>query len=280
MSDTQIRQVTRLIHGRPASDGDGVRLTRIIGTPDLEDLDPFLMLDEFGSDEPSHYAGGFPDHPHRGFETMTYMLAGRMRHFDNKGNSGLLTPGSVQWMTAGRGLIHSEMPEQEDGLLWGFQLWINLPARDKMMAPRYQDIAPENIAEASCGAASRARVIAGSAFGVTGPVTGIVTDPLYVDLHLAADDSVSLAAGRGKTAFIYPYAGDIVIAGKRVARGQLAVLGDGDLVAVATSAEGPAKAILVAAHPIREPVAKYGPFVMTTPQEIRQAIEDYRRGLF
>ena len=180
----QARPVTRLVTGRAVSDGAGVRLTRVIGTPELDHVDPFLMLDEFRSDDPGDYLAGFPDHPHRGFETVTYMLAGAMRHADHAGNSGHLRAGSVQWMTAGRGIVHSEMPEQEDGLMWGFQLWVNLPARDKLCPPRYQDIAPERIPQVEAPGGARVRVVAGQAFGVRGPVEGIVTEPLYLDVSL------------------------------------------------------------------------------------------------
>ena len=181
-----VREVERIARGIPASDGAGVRLSRIIGQPGLPDLDPFLLLDEFCSDEASDYLAGFPDHPHRGFETVTYMLAGRMRHGDNHGNVGLLRPGSVQWMTAGRGIVHSEMPEQENGLLWGFQLWVNLPAADKMTAPRYQDIEPEAIPAVALDSGVRVKVIAGEVAGRRGPVDGVATDPTYLLFPLPA----------------------------------------------------------------------------------------------
>src|SRR5689334_21818806 len=171
------REVVRKVRGQPTSDGAGVRLTRVIGTGALDSFDPFLLLDEFRSDNPNDYLAGFPNHPHRGFETVTYMLAGRMRHGDNQGNEGLLGPGSVQWMTAGRGIVHSEMPEQEDGLMWGFQLWINLPACDKMIAPRYQDIAPERIPVVELPGGARVKVIAGAAGGARGPVDAAATEP-------------------------------------------------------------------------------------------------------
>src|SRR5215469_2771313 len=181
-----IRQVVKLSQGQPTSDGAGVKLNRVIGNRGLSELDPFLLLDEFRSEDGADYIGGFPDHPHRGFETVTYMLAGRMRHGDNKGHSGLLRPGSVQWMTAGRGIVHSEMPEQEDGLLWGYQLWVNLPAADKMTAPRYQDIAPEAIPTVELEGGVRVKVIAGRVNGHGGPVEGVPTDPTYLDVSLPA----------------------------------------------------------------------------------------------
>src|SRR5215510_2452332 len=186
------RRVVTTIRGRPASDGAGVKLTRVIGQPALPDLDPFLMLDEFGSDKGADYIGGFPDHPHRGFETVTYMLAGRMRHGDNQGNVGLLRPGSVQWMTAGRGIIHSEMPEQEEGLMAGFQLWVNLPAKDKMTKPRYQDIEPEAVPVVERADGIQVKVLVGTFNNIAGPVTKVATDPLYLDITLPAGTSLSV----------------------------------------------------------------------------------------
>ena len=194
--------MVRTIRGMATSDGAGVKLTRVIGGPALSEFDPFLLFDEFRSDSAGDYIAGFPDHPHRGFETVTYMLAGRMRHRDNQGNSGLLTPGSVQWMTAGRGIVHSEMPEQENGLMAGFQLWVNLPARDKMTAPRYQDIPPEQVPERQPALGVRLRLLAGVLDGAAGPVSGIEgTQPLYVDVHLATGDRArrARAARRGRS---------------------------------------------------------------------------------
>src|SRR4051812_18762701 len=181
------RKVVNVVQGMPTSDGAGVKLRRVIGQPGLAELDPFLMLDEFGTDAPADYLAGFPEHPHRGFETVTYMLDGRMRHKDNHGNEGLLVPGSVQWMTAGRGLVHSEMPEQEQGRMRGFQLWVNLPARDKMVAPRYQEFAPDRIPEVAPAPGVRVKVIAGVVDGVRGPIEQPATDPLYLDVALEPD---------------------------------------------------------------------------------------------
>jgi quercetin 2,3-dioxygenase len=275
------RRVVTTIRGRPASDGAGVKLTRVIGQPSLPDLDPFLMLDEFGSDKGADYIGGFPDHPHRGFETVTYMLAGRMRHGDNQGNVGLLRPGSVQWMTAGRGIIHSEMPEQEEGLMQGFQLWVNLPAKDKMCKPRYQDIDPENIPVVTRADGVTVKVLVGSFDGVKGPVSDVATDPLYLDITLPAGTSVSVPVEAAHNAFAYPFEGQVRIgAGAQlVERGQLAVLSLGDSVTIEGGPNG-GRLILVAGRPLREPVAKYGPFVMNTPDEIHQAIADYQAGRF
>ena len=275
------RSVSKVISGQPTSDGAGVRLTRVIGTPALEQLDPFLLLDEFKSDRADDYLAGFPDHPHRGFETVTYMLAGAMEHRDHAGNRGELVAGSVQWMTAGRGIVHSEMPRQRDGLMWGFQLWVNLPARDKMIAPRYQDIAPERIPEAKLADGVTARVIAGEVGGVRGPVEGIATEPLYLDVQVPADAAVELPLTAGHNAFAYVYDGRATLgpasSAREVERGQLAVLSDGDSVRAAAGTVG-ARFLLLSARPLREPISRYGPFVMNTREEIMQAVDDYRNG--
>jgi redox-sensitive bicupin YhaK (pirin superfamily) len=271
------------VQGLPASDGAGVKLTRVIGQPQLDRLDPFLLLDEFRSDTPGDYLGGFPDHPHRGFETVTYMLAGRMRHRDSAGNSGLLTPGSVQWMTAGRGLVHSEMPEQEDGLMWGFQLWVNLPAKDKMTAPRYQDIGPDRIPEVTLPEGGTVRVIAGALGDVHGPVQAEATAPLYLDIELAPNAAFETAVPAGHHAFVYPFVGSVSVQATArettLDRGRLGVLGEGDSVALQGGAEG-GRLLLVAGRPLNEPVARHGPFVMNTPEEIRQAFSDFQAGRF
>ena len=266
--------------GMPASDGAGVKLNRIIGQPALPDLDPFLMLDEFGSDDPAAYIAGFPSHPHRGFETVTYMLAGRMRHKDNAGNEGLLGPGSVQWMTAGRGIVHSEMPEQESGLMQGFQLWVNLPARDKMTAPRYQDIAADHVPLADLGGGVSARVLAGEIGGVRGPVDPGATQPIFVDVKLPAGGSATIPLPGGHNAFVYVYEGEAAVGDPAgpLGRGRIGVLSPGEAVSLG-SASG-ARLILVAGKPLREPVAKYGPFVMNTQAELVQAFEDFRAGRF
>jgi hypothetical protein len=278
-STSGARQVLRRVRGQPTSDGAGVRLTRVIGTPALDSFDPFLLLDEFRSDDPNDYIAGFPDHPHRGFETVTYMLAGRMRHEDNQGNMGLLGPGSVQWMTAGRGLVHSELPEQEAGLMWGFQLWVNLPARDKMTAPRYQDIQGDQIPEVDAAPGVRARVIAGTIGGVAGPINAVATEPVYFDLHMEPGASYAPALPPEHNAFVYVYQGDARVgaAGTQIERGELALLGLGTTLAV-TAGEGGARLILVAGRPLGEPVARYGPFVMNTQDEIHQAFADFRAG--
>jgi quercetin 2,3-dioxygenase len=275
--NSSYRPVARLARGMPTSDGAGVRLNRLIGTPQLDSVDPFLMLDEFRSDDANDYIAGFPEHPHRGFETVTYMLAGRMRHADNKGHQGRLEAGSVQWMTAGRGIVHSEMPEQENGLMWGFQLWVNLPAKDKMTAPRYQEIPPEQVPVVELGDAT-VKVIAGTVGGVAGPINGIATDPMLIDITLPAGARFVLPLPPGHHVFAYPFEGAVAIGepGRAVARGEIAVLGDGESVAL--RATEPARVLLAAGRPLNEPVARYGPFVMNNERELRQALADYQGG--
>jgi len=261
------------------SDGAGVSLTRVIGTQQLSYLDPFLMLDEFGSDKPGDYIAGFPSHPHRGFETVTYMLDGRMRHKDNHGNEGLMTAGSVQWMTAGRGIVHSEMPEQEEGLMRGFQLWVNLPAKDKMGQPRYQEFSADRIPEVSPSHGVAVKVIAGHVGDVAGPVQQPATAPLYLDISIEAGASFEQAIASGHNAFAYVYEGEVSVGVESVGKGELIVLGVGDAVAV-TGKAAKSRLILVAGKPIGEPVARYGPFVMNTQAEIMQAVQDYQSGRF
>ena len=274
-----IRAVKHRLRGQPASDGAGVKLTRVIGTRQFDGLDPFLMLDEFGSDRPGDYLAGFPEHPHRGFETVTYMLDGRMRHRDNAGNEGLLEPGSVQWMTAGRGILHSEMPEQVEGLMRGFQLWVNLPAREKMTAPRYQEFPASAIPRVELAPGASAKVIAGRVGAVEGPVRAEATQALYVDLILAAGATAVVPLPEGHNAFAYVYEGATRIGDTPIARGELAVLETaGGFHAVA--GEAGARLILVAGRPLNEPVAKYGPFVMNTQAEIIEAIRDFQAGRF
>jgi redox-sensitive bicupin YhaK (pirin superfamily) len=282
----QSARVVRTLRGIPASDGAGVKLTRVIGTPQLPDLDPFLMLDEFGTDRPEDYLAGFPDHPHRGFETVTYMLDGRMRHRDNHGNEGVLVPGSVQWMTAGRGLVHSEMPEQLEGRMRGFQLWVNLPARDKMTAPRYQEFAPDRIVQVEPAPGVQVKLIAGRVGDAVGPVYAsgdAATAPVYLDIELDADAAWEYALPEGHNAFAYVYEGEASIGeggdARRVGVQELGVLGGGGRVALRAGAAG-ARLILVAGKPLREPVARQGPFVMNTRQELMQAFVDLQEGRF
>jgi redox-sensitive bicupin YhaK (pirin superfamily) len=285
MTDTHTptRTARRLVWtgvGMPASDGAGVKLKRVIGQPALPDLDPFLMLDEFGSDDPAAYIAGFPSHPHRGFETVTYMLAGRMRHKDNAGNEGLLGPGSVQWMTAGRGIVHSEMPEQAEGLMQGFQLWVNLPAKDKLTDPRYQDIAADRVPVVDLGHGARAKIMAGEVAGVRGPVDPGETQPLFIDVTLAPGGAARIPTPAGHNAFAYVYEGEAAVGepSQPLARGRIAVLSPGEAISL-TSDKG-ARLILAAGKPLREPIAKYGPFVMNTEAELRQAFADFSAGKF
>ena len=277
-SASTARDVARVIDAQRTVDGAGVRLNRALGGPALGLLDPFLLLDEFHSDDPDDYAAGFPDHPHRGFETVTYMIHGAMEHRDSVGNHGHLGPGSAQWMTAGHGIVHSEMPKQERGMMWGFQLWVNLPAARKMIRPRYQDIAPERVPEVELER-GRARVVAGTAFDRLGPVTGIDVDPTFLDLALTEGAKVEHPLPAGHTAFVYVTDGAVRIGprAKEVRHGQLAVLGQGDRFAASCDASS-GRVLLFAGRPIGEPVSRRGPFVMNTPEEIRQAYEDYRAG--
>jgi redox-sensitive bicupin YhaK (pirin superfamily) len=273
------RRVERLVAGQPTSDGAGVKLVRVLTQNLQRRLDPFLMLDAFGSDSRDDYIGGFPDHPHRGFETVTYMLEGRMRHRDSAGNEGLLTNGAVQWMTAGRGVIHSEMPEQEDGRMEGFQLWLNLPARDKLCEPWYRDIPSAEIPEAQAEGV-RVRVIAGHALGVQGAMQREATAPTYLDLHLEPGARFDQALPPAHNAFVYVYRGSLTVADTEVPRQRMALLANtpgSDGVVLKAGAEG-AKAVLIAGQPLNEPIAQYGPFVMNTNQEIHQAVEDFRAG--
>lgn len=273
------RNVERLVKGVATADGAGVRLTRVL-TQDLQRrLDPFLMLDAFRNERAEDYIGGFPDHPHRGFETVTYMLAGRMRHRDSAGHEGLLGPGGAQWMTAGSGLIHSELPEQEDGLMEGFQLWINLPASQKMVAPSYRDIPSTAIPEYLDATGVRVRVIAGNSHGVVGAVTRPDTEPLYLDVHLPAGSEFVQEIPVGHHAFSYTYRGVAEIEGQAVGDRTMAILGNAG-EAVRIKAQEATRLLLIAGRPLNEPIAQYGPFVMNTAEEIHQAFRDYERGAF
>ncbi len=276
------RAVTQTLRGMPASDGAGVKLTRVIGQPKLPDLDPFLLLDEFGTDKAEDYIAGFPEHPHRGFETVTYMLDGRMRHRDNHGHEGVLEPGAVQWMTAGRGIVHSEMPEQTEGRMRGFQLWMNLPAKDKMAAPNYQEFSGANLPVVDKPGVN-VKVIAGTLDGATGPVKQPATDPTYMDIRLDAGSDFELPVPAGHSAFVYVYEGGVSVGIGReaatISAQELAVLGEGTEVRLQGRAPR-SRAILVAGRPLKEPVARYGPFVMNTREEIMQAFADFQAGKF
>ncbi len=271
------RPVTRVTRGVPTSDGAGVKLTRVIGNHSVRNLDPFMLLDEFRSDVDGDYIAGFPAHPHRGFETVTYMLAGNMKHQDSVGNTGFLGPGSVQWMTAGRGIIHSEMPEQEDGLMWGFQLWVNLPAAHKMDAPRYQDIPATDIPTVELDGGVRVKVVAGEHGGTTGPVQAPHTDARYLDVTLPAGTHAEVALPDGHQGFVYVFEGSARAGGRDLARGELGTLGERGVLKLSGGAEG-GRLLVVAGAPIHEPIVQYGPFVMNTEAEIRTAIADYQSG--
>ena len=277
------REVERLVNGQEVSDGAGVRLLRVL-THDLQRrLDPFLMLDEFRSDNPDDYIAGFPDHPHRGFETVTYMLDGRMRHRDSTGQEGLLGPGGVQWMTAGRGLIHSELPEQQDGLMHGFQLWVNLPAKNKMIAPWYRDIPTGEIPELDTTHGSRLRLIAGCVGQQPAAIQRLDTEPLYLDVHLAAGQEEFLTIPAGHNAFLYVYQGELEAGshGQTVKQRQMAILAnDANAQGIRVSSAEPARFLLVAGKPLNEPIAQWGPFVMNTRAELEAAADDFRNGRF
>jgi len=275
---SEIRQVERTLASQLTSDGAGVTLRRSIGSAMLPELDPFLLLDAFGTDNPDDYIAGFPDHPHRGFETVTYMLAGRMRHRDNTGAESVIGPGGVQWMTAGRGIVHSEMPEQHEGEMRGFQLWVNLPATDKMCQPRYQNIEPEAVPEIATDDGAIIRLVAGAVDHTRGPVEGIAVEPLYMEIELGAGGRYAQPVTPGHAAFVYPFAGSIEVAGQAVDAHTLAILGDGDRVELSSGGGG--RAILVAGRPIGEPIVRYGPFVMNTRDEIHDAIRDFQNGNF
>jgi quercetin 2,3-dioxygenase len=275
----QSRSIERLVEGIATSDGAGVKLTRVLTGKLQHRLDPFLLLDAFGSDDPDDYIAGFPDHPHRGFETVTYMLQGRMRHRDSAGHEGLLENGGVQWMTAGSGAIHSEIPEQEDGVMEGFQLWLNLPAKNKMAKPWYQDFPSQAIPEYVTQNGVTVRVIAGNSNGIAGAMTRDFTEPLYLDIHMQANTEFSSAIPGTHNAFVYVYRGAVKVGDERVKSQRMGILtntpgADG----VTITATEDARLILVAGKPLNEPIVQYGPFVMNTQEEIHQALDDYRSG--
>lgn len=274
------RAVEQIVAGQRTSDGAGVRLTRLLTQPLQRRLDPFLMLDAFGSDRPGDYIAGFPDHPHRGFETVTYMIAGRMRHRDSAGHEGLLENGGVQWMTAGRGVIHSEMPEQESGLMEGFQLWLNLPGRDKMQPPWYRDFRAAELPRFTTGAGVAVTVIAGASHGVTGAVVRDATAPLYLDLHFPdGGGRFEQPLPASHNGFAVVYRGAATVAGQEVPAQRMVVLANDPAAdGVWLEAAGAARVLLIAGQPLNEPIAQYGPFVMNTPQEIHQAVQDFRAG--
>ncbi|MBT1451995.1 pirin family protein [Glaciecola sp. XM2] len=261
--------------GMPASDGAGVKLSRVLGQPGLKRLDPFLMLDEFGSEDAQDYIAGFPQHPHRGFQTVTYMLEGKMGHKDSVGNSGVIEDGGLQWMNAGKGIIHEEIPQQTQGRMRGFQLWVNLPASEKMSPPGYQDIPTDKIPEVQLDNAL-VRVLAGTFNDVLGPVKTQAIQPQFLDVHLQADAHIKWPTVSSHNGFLYVYEGEVSVGAEILTKGQLGVLKfDGD-IEVKASCES--KAIFVSGEPINEPIVQYGPFVMNTEEEIHQAIRDYQSG--
>jgi redox-sensitive bicupin YhaK (pirin superfamily) len=280
----QTRQLGAVITGQDTSDGAGVKLKRIVSQQQQNAFDPFILLDEFGSDQAADYIGGFPDHPHRGFETVTYMLAGAMRHRDHLGNEGHLRAGDVQWMTAAHGIIHSEMPEQENGLLHGLQLWLNLPAKEKMKPPHYQEFAAAQIPHVALADGGYIKVIAGDyvtgAQKISGPVTGVTTQPLYFDVSLSPRQQLDIAINEQHTVLVYVYQGELAIgeSGKVLEAGQLGQLIDGDNIQLATDDQS-AQFLVLAARPLKEPVVQAGPFVMNSREEIEQAFRDYRNGV-
>lgn len=279
------RTLDRIIESAATSDGAGVKLRRSLGQRQDLRHDPFLMLDEFGTDNPQDYLAGFPDHPHRGFETVTYMLEGHMRHGDHLGHSGELVTGGVQWMTAGRGIVHSEMPQQSEGRMRGFQLWINLPAAEKMKPADYRDLQPQDIPVASLAGGATVKVIAGQctlgAKDTLGPIQGLTTDPTFLDVSLPAGERLAERIPAAYNAFVYAYEGTLAV-GPEGARETLpsqaaGLLSGGDRIEAAAGAQG-ARFILLSGRPIGEPIAQYGPFVMNTPAEVEQAIRDYQSG--
>jgi redox-sensitive bicupin YhaK (pirin superfamily) len=277
------RTIDHIVAGVSASDGDGVKLTRVFHQPLQQRMDPFLMLDAFGSDNPGDYIGGFPSHPHRGFETVTYMIAGRMRHRDSAGHEGLLQNGGVQWMTAGRGLVHSELPEQEDGLMEGFQLWLNLPAKDKMREPWYRDIQSADIPEYTAAGKVHVRVIAGESQGVAGAVQREHTEPLYLDITLPPGTQFAQPLPDTHNALVYVFRESVYIAGSEIPTKRMAILAntpgsDGVLVSAPASNSSPARVLLIAGRPLREPIVQYGPFVMNTREQVAQAVQDFQSG--
>ena len=277
---TQPREVERLVAGQPTSDGAGVKLNRVLTSNLQRRLDPFLMLDAFGTDNPDDYIAGFPDHPHRGFETITYMLNGRMRHRDSAGNEGLISDGGVQWMTAGRGVIHSETPEQNAGRMAGFQLWLNLPAKDKLRAPWYRDVASEEVPEFERDGV-KARVIAGESHGVTGAVQRDNTEPLYLDLHFTPGARFEELLPPEFNAFVYVYEGALKFdSGCLQPAGRMAILANtpGSDGVRLQAGDKETRALLIAGKPLGEPIAQYGPFVMNTEAELVQAVRDFQAG--
>jgi len=283
--EPQPRKVQQIVEPQPVLEGAGVRLKRVFPGRTLDYPDPFLLFDHFGSDNPDDYLAGFPMHPHRGIETVTYMLAGAVHHKDSIGNSGVIEAGDVQWMTAGGGIMHEEMPQSRQGRMAGFQLWVNLPARLKMSQPRYQEIVSDQIPEMTGEDRVKIRLIAGTVNGITGPVTEIAADPVYLDVALPANASFSHAIERGHTALAYVFEGEGVFGitgqgdGHTVSHARLIVFDDGDYFEARANG-GPVRFLVMSGKPSYEPIVRYGPFVMNTQAEIQQALRDLRDGTF
>jgi redox-sensitive bicupin YhaK (pirin superfamily) len=272
------RRISRKVSGVPANDGAGVKLNRIIGAPEQGEADPFLLLDEIVSSDPRAYAAGFPNHPHRGFETITYVLSGQVRHRDNQGNEGVVQAGGAQWMTAARGVVHSEMPEQTDGHMHGFQLWLNLPSYEKMLDPAWRDIPATDIPAVIFNNAE-IRVLAGRYHGLKGPIASPTTQPFIADVELDPEAEVSLPIPENHAGFVYVFEGGVAVGQTLLNAGEAGFLTEGNAVTL-TAGANKARALVITARPLNEPVVRYGPFVMNTHEEIKQALSDYRAGLF
>ena len=273
------RRIVRIVQGMATQDGAGVKLTRLIGSPALPDLDPILMLDTFRSDDANDYIAGFPEHPHRGFETVSYMIQGSIRHRDNHGGEGIVTDGGVQWMTAGSGVAHSEMPAQSGGRMFGFQLWLNLPAAEKMRTPWYRDIPASEIPAIDLGAGSSAKLVAGAWNGTRGPAPERSTNPFIADVTVASGAPVDVPTPSDHAGFLYVFEGSARVGERVIRTGEVGVLSPRGALTI-SGVGGTARFLVIAAKPIREPIVKYGPFVMNTPDEIRRAIQDYQTGRF
>ena len=283
--NTKVRKIQNIIQPQAVLEGAGVKLKRSIATRALDNVDPFLLFDHFGSKNPADYIKGFPMHPHRGIETVTYMISGRVNHKDSIGNSGSITDGDIQWMTSGSGIMHEEMPQPIDGEMVGFQLWVNLPARLKMTNPRYQNMASAQIPEIQREDGVKIRVIAGEVDGISGPVKEIVAEPVYLDISIPEGSTFSQPVERGHAAFAYIFEGaGFFEAGakdseKSIAHPRLIVFDDGDLITARASERG-VRFLMVSGKPLNEPIARYGPFVMNTEAEIEQALDDLKNGTF
>ncbi|MHA1931531.1 MAG: pirin family protein [Promethearchaeota archaeon] len=275
-----IRKILNIQHSKEVMEGAGVRLRRVLGQSDVKVIDPFLLLDDFHSDDPNDYIAGFPDHPHRGIETVTYMLNGYVEHQDSIGNKGIISGGDVQWMTAGSGIIHSEMPAQTDGLLHGFQLWVNLPKTSKMMKPRYQEFLDKDIPTIEFSEGIDIKIIAGELNGTRGPVRDIVTNPEYFDITIQKEQSLELPVSESNTVFAYIYDGEAIIEDKNIPKGNVVIFKEGNTVKIDNKSRHPLKFLLISGKPIKEPIAWYGPIVMNTQHELQTAFTEYRNGTF